>query len=44
LNDDDADAPEQQRLPGQPDADTVRAIEAIVMVAVVYGMGQLIEG
>jgi segregation and condensation protein B len=26
--------PEQQRLPGQPDADTVRAIEAIILVAV----------
>ena len=26
--------PEQQRMPGQPDADTVRAIEAIVLVAV----------
>ena len=27
------DGPVQQRLPGQPDADTVRAIEAIVLVA-----------
>src|SRR6478609_1457631 len=26
--------PEQQRMPGQPDADTVRAIEAIILVAV----------
>ena len=30
---DAAPEPEQQRLPGQPDADTVRAIEAIVLVA-----------
>jgi segregation and condensation protein B len=34
MDDHDVDAPVQQRLPGQPDADTVRAIEAIIMVAV----------
>ena len=34
MTDDHDSAPEQLRMPGAPDADTVRAIEAIIMVAV----------